>query len=514
MKNVLRLTIALVLLTTVVGRMQAQTGNDARAKFDAFRQEAQQRYADFRRQVNMKYADFMEHAWSEFVAGPAIAMPKDQELRPQPMPRQDWDKPVQTRPIRVEEVVAPVLPKPQPMPISPIGEEQKPKDTPDAEPEVTPDVEPEQVPIEPQAEGVDFVLYGTPLHVRFSDKLRFTLNDVTERTIAEAWRRLSGPDYDATLTDCVSLRRKMHLCDWAYLLMLEQMAKACMGGGDAATLMMAYMYCQTGYQMRLGMVKGHLVMLFASEHQIYEQNCYEIRGQRYYAFLNEAGRMQVCDLSFPKEQPLSLLIAEEQAFAMDRGEERVLQSVLDSTLTARVAVNRNLIAFYNDYPSSMIGNDFMTRWALYANTPLQAEVQDQLYPQLQAMTEGKNEYEKVGVLLSFMHWAFDYRQDDEVWGRDRAFFAEETLIYPYSDCEDRSILFSRLVRDVFGLEVVLVYYPRHIATAVHFTTEVPGDYISLGGRRFTICDPTYIGAKVGQTMSDLNNEKAKVILLK
>lgn len=504
-KTLLRLTTTLTLLTIGVGRAQAQTADEARAAFEGFRQEAMQRYVDFRREVNRKYADFMEQAWSEFVAGPAIAMPKDQELRPQPMPHQDWDKPIKTRPIRVEEVLMPVVAKPQPMPISPIGKETA--------PEGERDVEQERVPIESQAEGVDFVLYGTSLHVRFNKELRFTLNNVSERAIAEGWRRLSGQGYDATLADCINLRRKLHLCDWAYLLMLEQMAKACQGEGDAATLMMAYMYCQSGYQMRLGMAADHLVMLFGSEHQIYEQGCYEIRGQRFYPFKKDVGRLHVCDLSFPREQPLSLLITEEQQFAMDRGGVRVLQSVLDSTLTARVAVNQNLIAFYNDYPSSMIGNDFMTRWAMYANTPLQAEVQAQLYPQLQALAKGKTEEEQVGALLSFMHWAFDYRQDDEVWGHDRAFFAEETLVYPYSDCEDRSILFSRIVRDVFGLEVALVYYPRHIATAVHFTTEVPGDYISLGGRRFTICDPTYLGARVGQTMSDLNNERAKVILL-
>ena len=100
-----------------------------------------------------------------------------------------------------------------------------------------------------------------------------------------------------------------------------------------------------------------------------------------------------------------------------------------------------------------------------------------------------------------------------MWGHDRAFFAEETLFYPYCDCEDRSILFSRLVRDLLGLDVMLVFYPGHLATAVAFNTSVKGDYIDMNGKHYTICDPTYIGAPIGATMPDMDNKTAKVIVL-
>lgn len=125
---------------------------------------------------------------------------------------------------------------------------------------------------------------------------------------------------------------------------------------------------------------------------------------------------------------------------------------------------------------------------------------------------------------NFIHWiviknncvyvrSLVYEYDDKVWGGDRAFFADETLYYPYCDCEDQSILFSRLVRDLLGLEVVLVYYPGHLATAVQFTENITGDYVAMNGKRYVICDPTYIGAPVGATMPEMDNAKAKIILL-
>ena len=100
------------------------------------------------------------------------------------------------------------------------------------------------------------------------------------------------------------------------------------------------------------------------------------------------------------------------------------------------------------------------------------------------------------------------------WGYDRAFFASETLHYPYSDCEDRSILFARLVRDLVDLDVVLIYYPGHLATAVAFKQEVNGDYLTYKGHRYTVCDPTFVNAPVGMTMPGMNNREAQVIALK
>lgn len=106
--------------------------------------------------------------------------------------------------------------------------------------------------------------------------------------------------------------------------------------------------------------------------------------------------------------------------------------------------------------------------------------------------------EAVNKLLNWVQTAFVYEYDDKVWGHDRAFFSEETLYYPYCDCEDRAILFTRLVRDLLGLQTILVYYPGHLACAVCFTDKVAGDYILLDGKRFVITDPTYIGAPVGK----------------
>jgi hypothetical protein len=53
-----------------------------------------------------------------------------------------------------------------------------------------------------------------------------------------------------------------------------------------------------------------------------------------------------------------------------------------------------------------------------------------------------------------------------------------------------------------GLDVVLLHYPEHLATAVHFNEDVDGDYLMVEGEKYLICDPTFIGARIGMCMPD------------
>lgn len=84
---------------------------------------------------------------------------------------------------------------------------------------------------------------------------------------------------------------------------------------------------------------------------------------------------------------------------------------------------------------------------------------------------------------------------------------------PIAICEDRALLFTRIVRDLLGLKCILIYYPGHLASAVCFNQQVTGDYILLNGSKFVVCDPTYIGAPVGLTMPNMDNKSANVIIL-
>lgn len=458
--------------------------------YNEFKEQAQSDYENFRDKANREYAEFVKEAWEQHKVMPAIPKPKDENVPPVIMDDRELPKPKKDNPLPIEEVVKPTVPDPQPVPIAPIREQPKPVE-----------------------KWKTFLVYGTEMKVRFNDDEWFDMKDCSEETVSDTWKRLSGEAYNNTIRDCLELRITKKLSDWAYLNMLSKMAEACLGKGNAATLLMAYVYCQSGYKMRLGRQDNKLYMLYGTKHLIYGKGSYVVDSEDYYSFNGQVDHMYICDVAFPKEKSLSLLIQQQQDFTLDKSVERTLKSKRYDELQAKVCVNKNLIAFYNDYPTSMLDFNFITRWAMYANTPMERTVRDMLYPVLREKIKGKSELEAIERLLNWVQTAFVYEYDDKVWGGDRAFFAEESLYYPYCDCEDRSILFSRLVRDLLGLKVVLVFYPGHLATAVHFSNDVKGDYIMLDGARYTVCDPTYINAPVGNTMPRMDNSTAKVILL-
>ena len=331
--------------------------------------------------------------------------------------------------------------------------------------------------------------------------------------VAKAWKRLSGKEYDNMIADCLKIRSDYKLGDWAYLLMLLSFSDAFLGSYNEDILLTAYLFCQSGYKMRLATNDKELCLLYGTKHQIYGLAAYEIDGYYYYQLNGEEKELQIANFTFPKEQALSLAISELPLLKRDESELRTISAERYATQAA-CSVNKNLMAFYDFYPSSQLDNNHMTRWALYANTPMDAKVKGQLYPSLKKSIEGKTTAEAADILLDFVQTGFVYEYDDKVWGSDRAFFGEESLYYPYCDCEDRSILYSHLVRDLLGLDVILVYYPGHLATAVRFNEPVTGDYISLNGNKYLVCDPTYIGAPIGETMPGMENKTAKVILLK
>lgn len=254
-------------------------------------------------------------------------------------------------------------------------------------------------------------------------------------------------------------------------------------------------------------------MLIGSKHHIYDLPYYVIDGELFYSISETSDRIRICNAEFESETPMSLCINAEQILGTTLSESRKIISTDDFTLSAKAEVPIELIKFYNTYPTSVIDNNPLTRWALYANTPLSDKTKAILYPSLKEAIGNCSKLNAANKLLNWVQTGFVYEYDDKVWGHDRAFFAEETLYYPYADCEDRSILFSRLVRDLLGLDVALIYYPGHLATAVKFDTEVPGDAVLINGERYVVCDPTYIGAPVGAQMPDLEYDKTEAIIL-
>ena len=479
-------------LSMALGHAQTLSGGKVRHGLDAFRKQTRAEFEDFRKQAMSEFIGFVRNPWNDFEHTAPVPVPEEKPVPPVVMPLEDEQKPVEEKPVIIEQVVTPDPPQPQPQPIEPVVE----------------------VPVKVQ-KYVAFTFFGTCCRVRFDADMKLKLDGVGNNEVADALQMLACSDYDNMIIDCLALRDSLQLSDWAYIQMLRSLAYTIEGERtNAATLLMAYLYMQSGYKMRLAANDNRLYMLYASEHYIYDHVSYAISGETYYGIEQLPTRLAVCNVAFPKEKAMSLYINTCQKFTPVPSEKRKIVSKRYGGFGMETSVNMNLMDFYATYPTSFVGDDIMTRWAMYANTPVDATTSSLVYPQLRRQLDGLSQIEAVNRLLNMVQTGLEYEYDDKVWGMDRAFFAEESLYYPYCDCEDRSILLTRLVRDLLGLKCLLVYYPGHLASAVEFTEgDVKGDYIMHEGHRYLIADGTYINAPVGRTMPGMDNTAARIIVL-
>lgn len=464
--------------------------NQQLRNFDLFSSHQQAKYDAYRSELNEQYARFMAESWERMTA----------------MPAEEVEEEVVVSPILYEDTMTT---SDAILDFIPILFNRNVVKLPDSVRRAEP-IAPIQAKTTPQ-EVVTVAYYGTLVSIPFPINEAWEIGAISERQLSKLWTRLSSSQYDITIRGALDVREGLDLCDWGYMQVLQSICEKRYGKTNEAVLMQSWLMAQSGYKIRLAYDDERLYMLLASEYSILSMFYFVIDGDKFYPIDCTTRELAICKASFEAEQKLSLQITKDQLLGTETSQKRILTS--RDGFRVEISQNLNLVDFYDHYPSSYIDGNIYTRWAVYANTPLDRTIASALYPSMQAALEGLSERDAVNKLLQFVQTAFVYEYDDKVWGGDRAFFAEETLYYPYADCEDRAVLFSRLVRDLVGLEVVLLYYPGHLAAAVAFSEEVAGDYLEYDNQRYIVCDPTYIGAPVGRTMPNMNNQEAQIIVL-
>jgi hypothetical protein len=165
--------------------------------------------------------------------------------------------------------------------------------------------------------------------------------------------------------------------------------------------------------------------------------------------------------------------------------------------------SKDLVEFYKTFPQSQYDVYFDNK-----KSPLLA---NSILVELKQIIKNKSEYEAVNMILRFVQTSFKYKTDQDQFDYEKVFFPEETLYYPYSDCEDRSIMFSYLVESILGLDVVGIKYDGHLSAAVHFSTKIKGTNFVHKNKIYTMTDPTYINANIGQIMPDYKNANFTII---
>jgi len=451
---------------------QARTGlinmhRDARSRLDS---------------LNQRFAEDLARDWRSFdltKSEPPIRTPI---LEP---PVFDPETDVAPEPIRV-----PIARTPQPPPAE---LQPRPVELPVITPTPTP------IPLPPVQQVFRTTFFGTAITLPETPRPNIRLAGVSEREVADYWLALSNlPYYTDWLDEALRLKSELRLNDWGLFQLLNNLFSVYFpqGNENEQVVFSVFMLNQLGYRARIGRSANELFALVAFRQMVFNTTFFTIGGTARYFVVNPNQR----DLSSIRTTPINHGGAELQIDMALPFMPRFAHNIRTRTLMGMpLQYNRNLVDFLATYPT--------VYFPIFAEADICEVTWRSIEAHIAPQIRGMSQENAVNWLLNFVQRAFDYKTDQDNYGFERWNFAEQTLASRYSDCDDRSFLFAQLVRRLLNMPVVLVLYPDiHLATAVRFDNpNIRGDYLIINGQRYLICDPTFIGARLGMAMPNLRH---------
>lgn len=483
----MKVTVLLLFFCLSVQLYAQDDDSTERSEFADFRKELQDEYTDFRKEINAEYVDFLSKAWQEY----RLFGGKTPDEMPKPLSpvlfqeeKNDRDVIVQTDGIVDKPVNG----------VSATGK---------AEAGTISNDTPWQTD-----DSLRLDYFGAGLQLRYQNR-QFLLPAITEQSVGNLWKEIAGSHFSPLLSDMLRYKAGMQMNDWAYFLLTEKVATrlSALRSEDCRTVFQHFLLVQAGYDARLARIDHFLVLLLPVREEVYARSYLEIDGKQYYVVSKKdlKSYSNIYTYQLPEkliERPyVSLMIHKELILPM----QPVAFSVKVAGIEVKGEVNINKIRFYKEYP--------LCELPVYAQAAVDSRLSRQLVTSLSAQLVGKSSVETLNILLAWVQKGFSYLTDGKQFGYEKPFFIEENFYYPATDCEDRSILFAFLVRNLLKKKVVLLDYPGHVATAVRMDGEVKGNYILLDGEKYIVCDPTYMNAEAGRVIPACREMRPKVIRL-
>lgn len=478
-KCILIITFFLFLITSVL---------NAQDDFEKWKQQQEEDFRAYKDANDKAFMKYLEDQWESFAT--FIGEKRDTTPKPEEVPVSETEELEVTDSVAVDTAELPAL----------LIEED--------EVDINNDIEIFQ-PEKGKQHEIEF--WGLQLGIKEPENFAIDLKyPVTSKSVADFWYKISNSNYEPLLDQLLQYRKNMNLNDWGYCLLLNNTGNVLSGNKtDLTKLFIWFMLTKSGFELKVGYNKTNIYLLIPSEQPIFGESYVKISGKKYYIInFEEKEKIKLNIYTYKGSYPevddlINLDVIASPAIKNQMVEKDLRFDYAGKEYVINITLDQNTAAFFKDYPQ--------TNMQVYFTAPLSSQAERSLLSQLRPIISGKSEAVAVNILLRFVQKAFPYKTDQDQFGYEKVFFQDEFLYYPYSDCEDRSIMFAYLVKKLVGLDVIGLDYPGHIATAVKFNSNVRGDTIVYNNERYLICDPTYINANIGRGMPNFRKKAPKII---
>lgn len=358
-----------------------------------------------------------------------------------------------------------------------------------------------------------FDFFGEKISIEYHKKFKQTFRKkISNKNIASYWENLATQPHKEIISQLSETATSLQLNDWGTALLFDQFARELHGSNQrnqsSRQLTSWFLLVKAGYNARIA-YNDQVFLLMPSKQPLFSTTYFTLNNQRYYSVaLNEKemkpGKVFTYSGKHLDGQRNLDFSNPNNFIASSHKESRELSfSYGGENHTITISYPKDMINYFKTFPQLDLEN--------YFSAGMPKETAFSLLTQLKPIVENQTETEAVNRLLRFVQTAFEYKTDDDQFQQENYLFPLETLYYPYSDCEDRAALFAWLTESLLNLDVVIVDFPGHIATAVEFNSPTEGDSWELNGKRYTMADPTYVNANVGMTMPQYQGTQPEIV---
>lgn len=347
----------------------------------------------------------------------------------------------------------------------------------------------------PLVEKIAFDFYGDSIkiegvHLSCPD----FAGELTAENIVAFSRSIDSGGFTTVVAALRDYRDRHRPDDWMYYQLIRRTAQVLSPKADnyyRYTLYKWFFLTRSGFDATLRLAGDKLLFYVQCGENIYDIPCYTAGGRQYvclnyhdYAKIDiQNTRIESVEINVPDAtRGFSYKLSRIPEFTPKKYEEKELQfSYQDNNYNFRVRLNPDVKNIFANYP--------VADYQLYFSMPLSSETYGSLIPQLKEAVSDMGVRQGVDYLMRFTRYAFNYQPDRAHFGKEKRMFAEQTLLYEGSDCEDRAALFFYLVKELYQLPMIVLAYPEHVTVAVKFDKPI-GTPILYNGQKYTICEPT------------------------
>ncbi|MGB5457843.1 MAG: hypothetical protein WBO16_11190 [Gammaproteobacteria bacterium] len=467
------------------------------SEFEQWKRQQRESFQQYKDERDREFTAFLKAHWRAIDLQQGLVLDKKPKpvvvpvARPQPSEPEPVRKPVEDKPVKTVEPEAVVVP-----PKPPVTRPSRPAPLPPRHRKGL------RTQLDYFGERISF--YYDPA---FKRALPARLN---ETALSNFWSGLSQVDYEPLLEQIDRQARALQLNDWGYAVLTNSVsAQIYPESKNKQVLFTWFMLTKAGFNSRVAYDANTVYLLLPSKQQMFYVTFFRFDNERYYAISFDGSRIKpgkvfTYDGHYPGALKKLDMRIRTRAVTADHPEKRVLSfEYRGKAYTIEASYDQSRIDFLNTYPQLELSLYFTSEVGQVAESPL--------LQQLATALDGMTERDAVNFLLKFVQSAWHYRTDQQQFGEENFLFPEETIYYPYSDCEDRSVLFAWLVTRLLGLDVIGLNYPGHVAAAVHLKDTGDGDYVLYNNKKYTVTDPTFINATAGMIMPEYNHLKPGII---